>query len=95
MTLNETIEFMLKNETDERKIKCLEEIGEFLVGCNPDEKIDGRKLFELTEKLVREWPELVTVLVALSYVASVGLKDADVDPKEIAGVDLSEFMKEE
>lgn len=85
MTLNEAFEFMLKNETDERKIKCLEEIGEFLVGCSPDEKIDGRKLFELTEKLVREWPELVTVLVALSYVASVGLKDADIDPKEIVG----------
>ena len=96
MTLNETMELMLKNETDEKKIRCLEEIGEFLIGCNPSEKIDGRRLFELTEKLVKEWPELVTVLVALSYVASVGLKDADVDPKEIADtVDLSEFMTEE
>ena len=86
---------MLKNEADERKIKTLEELSEFLVETKIDKKISGRRLFELTEKLVREWPEFVTVLVALSYLASVGLSDADIDPKEVSNIDLSKFMTEE
>lgn len=95
MTINEAIDSMLRNETDERKLKCLEELGAFLVAEGQDKKINGRKLFELTENLVKEWPEFVTMLVALSYLASVGLHDAEIDPKEVGSIDLSGFMEEE
>ena len=95
MTINDAIDSMLKNETDERKLKCLEDLGAFLIETGEAKKISGRRLFELTEKLVKEWPEFITVLVALSYLASVGLSDADIDPKEVSNIDLSEFMEEE
>lgn len=95
MTINDAIDSVLRNETDKRKIKYIEELCEFLMETKIDKKISGRKLFELTEKLVKEWPEFITVLVALSYLASVGLSDADIDPKEVSNIDLSEFMAEE
>ncbi len=95
MTINEAIDSMLRNETDERKVKSIGELCEFLIENKDDKKINGRRLFELTEKLVKEWPEFVTVLVALSYLASVGLSDADIDLKEVSNIDLSEFMTEE
>lgn len=95
MTINQAIEFMLKNEKDEKKIKCIENLDILIMEAKNNEKIDGRKLFELVEKLVREWPELVTMLLSLTYVASVGFSDADIDPKDISNMDLSEFMTEE
>lgn len=95
MTINEAIDSMLRNETDEKKIEAIGELCEFLAAEGQNDKINGRKLFELTEKLVKEWPEFVTMLVALSYLASVGLHDAEIDPKEVGGIDLSGFMEEE
>lgn len=95
MTINQAIESMLKNETDERKLKTLEDLAAFIIETKGDEKISGRKLFELTEKLVKEWPEFITALVALSYLASAGLSNADIDLKEVNNIDLSEFMTEE
>lgn len=95
MTINQAIEFMLKNEKDEKKIKCIENLDILISESKNNEKIDGRKLFELVEKLVKEWPELVTMLLSLTYVASVGFSDADIDPKDISDMDLSEFMTEE
>lgn len=95
MTINQAIESMLKNETDERKLRTLEELGAFIMEIRGNKKISGRKLFELTEKLVKEWPEFITVLVALSYLAGAGLSYADIDIKEVSNIDLSEFMTEE
>lgn len=95
MTINEAIDSMLRNETDEKKIEAIGKLSEFLITEGQDKKINGRKLFELTENLVKEWPEFVTMLVALSYLASLGLHDAEIDPKEVGGIDLSGFMEEE
>ena len=95
MTINEAIDSMLRNETDEKKIEAIGKLSEFLVTEGQNDKINGRKLFELVENLVREWPEFVTMLVALSYLASVGLSNAEIDPKEVGGIDLNGFMEEE
>lgn len=95
MTITEAIDYMIEKETDERKLGCLNELGMFLVENKADGKINGRKLFELVEKLVKEWPEFVTMLVATSYLASAGLSNVNIDPKEIISIDLSDFMTEE
>lgn len=95
MTISEAIDYMLEKETDENKLRCLNELGMFLVENKADGKINGRKLFELVEKLVKEWPEFVTMLVATSYLASAGLSNVNIDPKEIVSIDLSDFMTEE
>lgn len=95
MTIIDTINYMIEKETDEKKLGCLSELGMFCVESKADEKINGRKLFELVEKLVKEWPEFVTMLVATSYLASAGLSNVNIDPKEIVNIDLSDYMTEE
>ena len=95
MTIIEAIDYMIAKETDEKKLGCLNELGAVLVLGKADGKINGRKLFELVEKLVKEWPEFVTMLVATSYLASAGLSDTNIDPKDVGNVDLNEFMTEE
>lgn len=94
MTLNEILIKMVENEKDENKIKCLTDISEFLLPYaqhTATGKIDGRKLFDLCETFVKEWPEYVTVIIALSFMAGIGNEDVDV--RDIGGTDISKIME--
>lgn len=96
MTLNEILINMAENEKDENKIKCLTDISEFLLPYaqhTATGKIDGRKLFDLCEAFVKEWPEYVTAIIALSFMAGIGISNEDVDTRNIGGIDISEIME--
>lgn len=91
MTIGETFVKMLAEEKDEKKLKALEEIEEYLTPYmehQTDEKMNARKLFDLSQKLVEAWPEFAVVTIALSMLAQYGIKDEEVKPESILDVDI-------
>lgn len=93
MTIGETFVKMLADEKDERKIKALEEIGDFLMPYmehQTDEKMNARKLFDLSQKLVEAWPEFAVATIALSMLAQYGIKDEDAKPEDVLDVNIED-----
>ena len=94
MTIAEIFFKMLAEEKDEKKLKALEEIGEYLTPYmehQTDEKMNARKLFDLSQKLVEAWPEFAVATIALSLLGQYGIKDEDVKPEDIFNSDINDI----
>lgn len=97
MTLDELFEKMADEitevcEKDESKWKIFSDFNEMILSAQQGNKIDGYKLFETCNRLNSVFPDYVSVLLALSVIAKIGVDSGLADHDDITDINISDVV---
>lgn len=87
MTFNEMIDKLAEEMKDEclnnpEKKKIVEDLAGFYEDAAASgNKIDACKLFDLVDKFTKAFPEYTSAIIALSFMANIGMSDMEVITK--------------
>ena len=77
---------------DKEKGKIIEELNEIMDSAAEGYKIDGCKLFDICHRLNIAFPEYTSALIAMSFIAAIGIKDDLVDFGDVTGLDIDDVV---
>lgn len=96
MLIGDIMTKICTEEKDPEKIMALGALSEYLTECIESKtRIDGRKLFDLADNLIKKWPEFTVTMVACAVLGAYGNKAENIDisePDSIMNIDVNDVM---
>lgn len=96
MLIGDILTKICTEENDPEKLIALGDLSEYLTECIESKtKIDGRKLFDMADNLIKKWPEFTVTMVACAVLGAYGNKAENIDisePDNIMNIDVNDVM---
>ena len=96
MLIGDILTKICTEEKDPEKIMALGSLSEYVTECIESKtKIDGRKLFDMADNLIKKWPEFAVTMLACGVLGAYGNKAENIDisePDSIMNIDINDVM---
>ena len=96
MVIGDIMVKLFMEEKDPEKIMALDALVEYGTKCiESKSKINGRKLFDMADNLIKKWPELAVTMIACGILATYGNKVENIDisdPDDMMDIDINDVM---